>query len=193
MTKGKHKKRAILKAGIDMASQIGLENLSIGTLAKTMKMSKSGLYAHFQSKETLLIEILNHAAENFSDNVIVPALMAEAGISRIYTLVNNWIDWSSRLTGGCIFVSASTEFSDKPGKVRDCLLRQQEDWIDTLSRIAGSAIKVGAFRENIDCKQFAFDLYSLLLGFYYYDRLLHDRQTKNRQETALERLLANYR
>lgn len=193
MTKGKNKKQAILKTGIDMASRTGLENLSIGTLAKAMKMSKSGLYAHFQSKENLLTEILNHAAEDFSKSVIVPALMTDAGISRIHALVDQWIVWSSRLAGGCIFVSAGTEFSGKPGKVRDCLLQQQEEWIDTLSQIADSAVEAGEFSENIDRKQFAFDLYSLLLGFYYYDRLLQDRQTKKRQEASLNRLLANYR
>ena len=193
MTKGKDKKQAILKTGLDMASQVGLEGISIGALAKAMNMSKSGLFAHFQSKEKLQIEILSFAAERFADSVVVPALMTEAGIPRIRALISNWIEWSSHLTGGCIFVTASTEFSDRPGKVRDCLLQQQKDWIDCLSRIAESAIKAGAFKKDIDCKQFAFDLYSLLLGFHYYDRLLHDRQTKNRQEKALAKLLANYR
>jgi AcrR family transcriptional regulator len=193
MNKGQDKKQIILKAGLDMASQVGLEGISIGELAKETNMSKSGLFAHFQSKENLQIEILNFAADLFSDDVVVPALMAEAGIPRIRALIQNWIGWSSRLSGGCIFVSASTEFSDRPGKVRDCLLRQQEEWINCLSRIAQSAIQAGAFKRDIDCKQFAFDLYSLLLGFHYYDRLLQDNQTKNRQEEALTRLLADYR
>ena len=193
MTKGDDTRQVILQAGLDMASQVGLEGVSIGALAKATQMSKSGLFAHFQTKEKLQLEILNLAAQLFSDHVIVPALRVEAGIPRIRTLVNNWIEWSSRLTGGCIFVSASTEFSDKPGKVRDFLLKQQEDWIDTLSRIAHSAIKAGVFRENIDRKQFAFDLFSLLLGFHYYDRLLHDSKTRKHQEDALDRLLENYR
>jgi hypothetical protein len=108
-------------------------------------------------------------------------------------LVNNWVEWSDNLTGGCIFVIASTDFSDRPGKVRECLLGQQEDWIDCLCRIAESAIKVGDFREGIEFKQFAFDLYSLLLGFHLYDKLLDDSETRKRQEIALERLLANYK
>ena len=183
----------ILETGLDMASQLGLEGVSIGSLAQATNMSKSGLFAHFQSKENLQVEILDHAARVFSENVIIPALAREAGIPRIKALVNNWVEWSDNLTGGCIFVSASADYSDRPGKVRKCLLGQQEDWIDCLCRIAESAIKVGDFREDIDCEQFAFDLYSLLLGFHLYDKLLDDSATKKRQEIALDRLLANYK
>jgi AcrR family transcriptional regulator len=193
MAKGKETKMVILESGLDMASQLGLEGVSIGALAKKTNMSKSGLFAHFQSKENLQIEILDYAARVFSEDVIVPALATEGGISRIKALINNWIKWSDNLTGGCIFVTASADYSDRPGKVRECLLRQQEDWIDCLCRIADSAIKVGDFREGIDCEQFAFDLYSLLLGFHLYDKLLDDSETRKRREIALERLLANYK
>lgn len=176
-----------------MASRVGLEGVSIGALAKATQMSKSGLFAHFQSKEKLQLEILKLAADLFSEQVVAPALKAEAGIPRIRALVDNWIKWSLRLTGGCIFVAASTEFSDRPGKVRELLLRLQEEWIESLARIARSAVQAGVFRKDIDDKQFAFDLYSLLLGFHYYDRLLQSDQTRTRQENALERLLSNYR
>jgi AcrR family transcriptional regulator len=193
MKKGQETKMVILEAGLDMASQLGLEGVSIGSLAQATNMSKSGLFAHFQSKENLQIEILDYAARVFSADVIIPALATKAGIPRIKALVNNWVEWSDNLTGGCIFVSASTDYSDRPGKVRECLLGQQEDWIDCLCRIAESAIKVGEFREDIECEQFAFDLYSLLLGFHLYDKLLDDSETKKRQEIALDRLLANYK
>ena len=193
MSKGDETRQAISRTGLDMATRVGLEGVSIGALAKATRMSKSGLFAHFQSKENLQLEILKLAAELFSAHVVIPALKVEAGIPRIRALVDNWIKWSLRLTGGCIFVAASTEFSDRPGKVRDLLLHQQEDWIDCLSRIARSAVKAGALRKGIDEKQFAFELYSLLLGFHYYDRLLQNGQTRTRQENALERLLLNYR
>jgi AcrR family transcriptional regulator len=140
MTKGKDTKNMVLEAGLDMASQLGLECVTIGNLAKTTKMSKSGLFAHFQSKENLQVEILNYAAQLFTEGVIVPALKTQSGIPRIRALVDNWIDWSSELTGGCIFVSASTEFSDRPGRVKDVLLNQQKQWIDCLRRIAQSAV-----------------------------------------------------
>jgi AcrR family transcriptional regulator len=193
MTKGEDTKLSVLEAGLDMASQLGLECVTIGNLAKATNLSKSGLFAHFQSKENLQIEILNHAAELFSEGVIVPALKTRAGIPRIRALVDNWIQWSSELTGGCIFVSASTDFSDRPGKVRDLLLHQQKQWIDCLRRIAQSAIQAGDFRQDIDDDQFAFDLYSLLLGFHLYYKLLDDAETRKRQEIALVRLIDNYK
>ncbi|MGA7146720.1 MAG: TetR/AcrR family transcriptional regulator [Desulfobacterales bacterium] len=192
MTKGEDTKHIVLEAGLDMASQLGLECVTIGNLAKATNLSKSGLFAHFQSKENLQIEILNHAARLFSEGVIVPALKTKAGIPRIRALVDNWIQWSSELTGGCIFVSASTDFSDRPGKVRDFLLHQQKQWIDCLRRIAQSAVQTGDFRPDIDFDQFAFDLYSLLLGFHLYYKLLDDAESKKHQETALVRLLNNY-
>ena len=193
MTKGKDTKLSVLEVGLDMASQLGLECVTIGNLAKATNLSKSGLFAHFQSKENLQIEILNYAARLFSEGVIVPALKTKAGIPRIRSLVDNWIQWESGLTGGCIFVSASTDFSDRPGRVRDVLLHQQNQWIDCLRRIARSAVQAGDFRQDIDLDQFAFDLYSLLLGFHLYYKMLDDAETRQRQETALARILNNYK
>jgi len=192
MTKGNDTKTIILKTALQMASKLGLECVTIGSLAKETNLSKSGLFAHFDSKENLQIEILKYAAEHFSRKVMVPALHVERGIQRIKALIKNWIDWSAKLPGGCIFVMASTEYSDRPGNVRDLLLNQQEEWIDSLKRIAQSAIKTGDFKNDIDLDQFAFDLYSMLMGFYYYHKLLNDSETKQRQETALEGLLAKY-
>jgi len=193
MTKGKDTKSTIVATGLDMASKLSLESVTVGSLAKACGMSKSGLFAHFQSKENLQIEILKYAARDFTDKVVLPALRTPAGISRIRALIDNWIRWGGRLTGGCIFVSASTEFSDRPGSVRDYLLHQQKEWIDTLERIAQSAVKAGDFRSDIDREQFAFDFYSLLLGFHYYYKLLQDADTVKHQEKALERLLDTYR
>ena len=166
MTKGEDTKLMILEIGLDMASRFGLESVSIGELAKATGMSKSGLFAHFQSKENLQNDILQHAGRLFADGVVVPALRTEAGIPRIRALVQNWVRWTSKMTGGCIFVQASNDFKDRPGSVRNFLLLQQEAWIDSLRRIAQSAIRVGHFRQDIDCDQFAFELYSLLLGFH---------------------------
>ena len=193
MKKGEDTKQAILESALQMASQLGLESVTIGALAGETGMSKSGLFAHFQSKENLQIQTIEYAAQLFANKVVVPSLKTPAGIPRIKTLVDNWITWGAKMKGGCIFVSASTEFSDRPGKVRATLLRQQEAWIDSLKRIAQSAIQVGHFKKDIDCEQFAFDLYSLLLGFHYYHKLLQDSETKKRQETALTHLLDKYR
>jgi len=192
MIKAENTKQTILKVGLDMASQLGLENVTIGQLALKLNMSKSGLFAHFQSKENLQLSILSYAGEDFKNYVLMPALATKAGIPRIKKLANNWIEWGERLTGGCIFVTASIEYSERQGKVRDLVLSLQEDWIDSLQKIAQSAIKAGDFKRDIDTSQFAYELYSLLLGFHYFHRMLRDKKTKTRQKKALNQLILNY-
>lgn len=192
MNKGKDTKTHILEQGILKASQLGLESVTIGTLARETQLSKSGLFAHFQSKENLQIAILDHAAHDFTEHVILPALKIQGGLPRIRAVVELWIEWGSNLPGGCIFVTAATEYSDRPGRIREHLISQQQEWINSLKRLAQSAIKAGDFRKDIDQDQFAYDLYSLLLGFHYFDRLLNNPRTKARQETALEDLLKRY-
>lgn len=193
MTKGEDTKHMILDIGLDMASQLGMDAVSIGALAKAVQMSKSGLFAHFQSKENLQRDILCHAGQLFNTYVVVPALRTEAGIPRIKALVDNWDRWvSKKMTGGCIFVQASNDFNDREGKVRDYLLLQQEAWIECLRRIAQSAIRVGHFREDIDCDQFAFEFYSLLLGFHLYYKLLKNEDIHSRQNKALDDLIIRY-
>lgn len=192
MTKGEDTKLMILDNGLSMASRLGLEAVSIGALAKATRMSKSGLFAHFQSKENLQTEILNHAGQLFASKVVLPALKVEAGIPRIRALVSNWIQWAFKMTGGCVFVQASTEFKDRPGKVREFLLHQQKAWIDSLRRIAQSATRVGHFKEDTDTDQFAFELYSLLLGFHLYYKLLDNEDIQARQRLALEALIKRY-
>ena len=193
MTKGDDTRLSILEIGLDMASRLGLEAVTIGDLARTTRMSKSGLFAHFHSKENLQIELLKYAGEMFSRNVVVPVVKTKAGIPRIKAVMDNWIRFSGALTGGCIFVTASSDFKDRPGKVRDYLLKQQSDWIDSLRRIAQSAIKVGDFRSDTDCDQFAFEFYSLLLGFHLYATLLDKADIQTRQAAAFETLINNYR
>ena len=193
MTKGADTRLNILEIGLDMASRLGLEAVSIGDLAKTANMSKSGLFAHFQSKENLQIELLKHAGEMFTRKVVAPALKTKAGIPRIKAVMDNWIRFSGALTGGCIFVTACSDFKDRPGKVREFLLEQQGGWIDSLRRIAQSAMKEGDFRSDTDCDQFAFEFYSLLLGFHLYATLLDNADIQKRQQTAFEALINTYR
>lgn len=192
MTKGEDTKQNILKAGLEMASQFGLESVTIGELAKATGMSKSGLFAHFQSKENLQIQILNYAGEYFFQAVMGPAFIVPAGIPRIKALIDNWISWSSRLKGGCIFVTASSEFSERPGKVRDFIIFQQQDLADSLARVAASAIRAGDFRPDCDPGQFAFEIFSLLHGLYYYHQLFRDPDAEKRLRTALNRILESY-
>ncbi|MCW8859568.1 MAG: TetR/AcrR family transcriptional regulator [Deltaproteobacteria bacterium] len=193
MTKGDETKNAILDTALAMASELGLEGVTIGILAKATKMSKSGLFAHFQSKENLQVEILKYGASIFIETAVMPALQTEAGIPRIRALVNNWVKWASSRAGGCLFVTASNEFSNREGIVRTFLLQQQKVWVGILRKVARSAIKTGEFRQDIDCDQFVFELYSLLLGFHLYHHLLHSEEIDTRKSVALDHLFDKYR
>ena len=192
MKKGDDTRLNILSAGLEMASQYGLEDVTIGGLAKEMNMSKSGIFGHFHSKENLQILILDYAVEQFTKTVVLPTLKVQRGISRIRTMVDRWINWGNGLGGGCIFVSTSNEFSERPGLVRDALVASQKKWLKSLAQLAESAIKAGDFRPDIDPKQFAFELYSLLLGFHHYHRLLQDEQINEKEERALDKLINSF-
>jgi AcrR family transcriptional regulator len=192
MGKENNTKTAILEKGLKMATHLSLEAITIGGLAKEMKMSKSGLFAHFQSKENLLVEILNYAAKHFTDYVITPALKIERGIPRIRAIVDNWVKWGTMFSGGCIFVDATTEFNDRPGNIQNILFGQQRQWVNVLRRIGESAIKAGDIKPDSDCEQFAYDLYSLVLGHYYYDQLIDDPKIELRKEKALNQFLKTY-
>jgi AcrR family transcriptional regulator len=192
MIKENDTKRAILQKGLEMVSHLSLEALTIGLLAKEMNISKSGLFAHFKSKENLQLEILDYAAQHFSREVILPALKAERGIPRVRAIVENWIKWGSKFKGGCIFVTATTEFNDRPGNIQNKLFSQQKQWLRVLRKIGETAIKAGDIKPGTDCEQFAYDLYSLVLGHYYYSQLIKDPRLEHRQEKSLDQFLKTY-
>ncbi len=193
MSKGDDTRQAILQTGLDMASRIGLEQVTIGNLAKQSGLSKSGLYAHFQAKEALQIEILQLAGQIFAASVLVPALRSATGIDRIRRVVANWRAWNENLAGGCVFASACNEYKDRPGRVRDFVVAQQREWLASLQRLAQSAVDNGDFRSDIDTAQFAYDLYASLLGFHLFQNMLDLPDANERQAHALEQLLDNYR
>jgi len=192
MSKGEKTKVFILDTGLTLAGEHGLEGVSIGLLAKVTGMSKSGLFAHFNSKENLQLAILSYAAEDFLQQVIVPATKVTRGIPRILALVDNWVSWSDNMSGGCIFASAGTEFSERPGKVRDLLFKQQQLWLNSIVRVAESAISENYFNDKADLDQFAFELYSFLLGINSYRQMLHDPEIEIKKEKALLSLLSRY-
>ena len=128
-------KENILKAAFELTSKFGLESLSIGELAKSVGMSKSGLFSHFKSKEKLQIMVMDYAAENFVLTVVKPAIKKKRGIKRIEAMMDNWIKWSgSYLPGGCPFLSAIVEFDDRPGVLRDHIQKLQGTMVSTFER-----------------------------------------------------------
>lgn len=193
MAKGEQTRRAIVEEAMRTASQIGLEGLSIGTLAQSLGLSKSGLFAHFKSKENLQVQVLDGAAELFVQRVVRPAIALPRGEPRVRALFDNWIRWACRpaLPGGCIFVAAATEFDDRPGEVRTRLIETQRDWLQTLTRAAQIAKNEGHFRPDLDCEQFAFHQYALMLGGHHRFRLMQNPDTQDRATTAFELLIVD--
>ena len=192
MNKGETTRLSILELACSTASKIGLEGLSIGGLAKELEMSKSGIFAHFNSKEALQIQVLEYDSERFIEEVIHPALKTQRGEKRIVALFERWMAWFERRDeNGCFFIAAVAEFDDRPGRVRDTLARQQQDWIDFIGNVAKTGVDTGYFRSDLDSKQFAFELYGIVLSLHLSLRLLNDPDASARAKRAFKNLLHN--
>lgn len=190
MSKGDETRTAILIESARLASTIGLNALSVGALADRTGLSKSGLFAHFKSKEQLQLQTLDYAGEFFVDVVLRPALTAPRGEKRVRVLFERWLEWETRaLPGGCIFAAAGVEFDDQPGPVRDALVRQQRDWGETIAAVAATAVAEGDFRADVDPGQFSFELQGIMTAFQRSTRLLGDPLARERTMTAFDRLL----
>lgn len=191
MGKGASTKQAILDRAMSLASSVGLEGLTIGGLAEKLELSKSGLFAHFQSKEMLQIKVLDNAAAYFAEAVVRPALLAPRGRPRVEALCKHWMIWAkpSKMLGGCVFVAASSELDDRPGPVRDHLVELQREWLDTRVRVIRTGVTEGHFRADLDCEQYAHELYGIMMAFHYSARLMRDPKSKMRAEISLEALL----
>ena len=191
MTKGKDTKSTILSAALTTVSQEGLEGLSFGKLAQNVGLSKSGLFAHFNSLENLQIAVIQAAVDIFVEKVIAPALKQPRGEPRIRAFSNNMFEWGKVFPGGCPFVSMATEMDDKPGPVRDFLVSTQKDFLSVLANAAQIAIEEGHFRKSLNPQQFAYDFYSIILGFHHFHRLLNDSQAKSYYQNAFTALINN--
>lgn len=192
MGKGEETRRAILDKALALATQIGLEGLTIGRLAKEAGMSKSGLFAHFASKENLQIAVLELAVERFIDTVVLPALQNPRGEPRLRALFENWFEWSQAdfLPGGCLFIAASREFEDRTGPVRDFLVHDQRRWLDKLAQASRGAVQEGHFRPDLDPGQMAYDIYAIIFAYHHFSRLLEDGAAAEYARRAFENLIA---
>jgi len=192
MSKGQQTRAAILTEALRAASVEGFQGISIGMLAERLKMSKSGLFAHFGSKEELEKALLDEAAQRFMNSVWQPAMKAPRGRPRIEVLFKSWLDWSLNhedLPGGCLFVALAVEVDDKPGPVRDHLADLQGQWQAMLMRSAQIAVQEGHFRADLDPRQFAYELQGIFLAMNYYRRLLRDGSAVQRAEDSFRSLI----
>jgi len=194
-SKGERTREAILGHALALATRIGVEGVTIGRLADDLKMSKSGLFAHFKSKEALQIEMLRVAGARMVETVVKPALATPRGEPRLRALFEHWLAWeqSPSLPGGCPFMAASFELDDRPGPVRDFVVQNLRDWIDTLAGAARIAVQEGHFRAELDCEQFAQDCQGIGLGFVHASRLMRDPQARARAQRAFEALVRDAR
>jgi AcrR family transcriptional regulator len=189
MGKGEATREAVLDEASRMARTVGLGGMTIGALATSTQLSKSGLYAHFQSKEDLQLQVLEHAKARFVAQVIAPALSAPRGEPRMRSLFEHKLRWDSA-PGGCIFTSAATELDDQPGPVRDRVARDERDWRDTIAEVFRTGIAEGHFRPGADPEQFAFDLEGVFLAHHLTSRLLGDASAGERAWRSFDQLLA---
>lgn len=191
MGKGEETRQHILERAARVASRMGLEGLTIGGLAEELELSKSGLFAHFHSKEALQVETLRFSARLFIDRVVRPAMKAPRGEPRVRALFERWLDWArvDPLGGGCLFVAAATELDDREGPVRDDLVRQQKDWLEFIASVVRSARDEGHFQPKLDPEQFAQDLYGVMLAAHHARRLLRDPRAEERAERAFDALV----
>lgn len=191
MTKGEETRSAVLRQAISLSSELGLEGVTIGLLAERAGMSKSGLFAHFKSKEALQIAILDEAAALFVAQVIAPALKKQRGEPRVRALFEGWLRWSHAdfLPGGCVFVQAMVELDDRPGPARDRLVATQRDWLDVLATACRIAKDEGHFRKNVDPAQIAHEMVALAYGHHLIARTLRDEKAEARTRRAFERIL----
>ena len=182
-TKGKRTRAAILERAVDLASVEGLEGLTIGRLAADLEMSKSGLFAHFGSKQELQLATVAAAADGFRAVVIEPSLAAPDGAPRLRAMAERYLDYLHTFSGGCFWGSTASEYDDRPGPVRDAIAASLDAWMAELVRQA----KVAGIA---DPDRYAFELYSVVMGANSRYRLSGDRRVFDLARAALARLEA---
>lgn len=189
--RGLRTRDAILARAVDIASVQGLEGLTVGSLAEQLGMSKSGLFAHFGSKEDLQLATVEAARQVFIDKVTTPAIAAPKGMPRLWGLINYWLALVERnvFKGGCFFSAASFEFDSRRGVVRDRIKAIMYEWIGVITRAVQEAQKAGHLDPRANPTHMAFEFHAIAMGAHWAHQLLDDREAYSRaRATALEKL-----
>ena len=193
-SKGEQTRTAILDEALKISSKLGLEGLTIGSLADATGMSKSGLFAHFGSREDLQLAVLEHAAQRYGEMVFVPVLKIERGLPRVRALFERWLDWAleSGLPGGCIMISAAAEYDDRPGPIRDAVIANQHRGNAITQKAVRLAIEEGHLAPDTDPEQISFEMLGIVLASHNHRRLLGDREARKRALTAFDQLISRH-
>ena len=185
--RGLRTRTAILRRAVDIASAEGLQGLTLGRLAESLGMSKSGLFAHFGSKEELQLATVEMARQIFIDQITRPALAAPRGMPRLWSIIDRWLAYIERglYKGGCFFTAASFEFDSRRGPVRDRIAEIMREWIGALVRASELAQKAGHIESRVDATHLAFEIQSIAMGGHWASQLLDDRQSYSRSRALM--------
>lgn len=178
----------ILDHAYALARRDGLEGLSIGGLAGDVGMSKSGVFAHFGSREDLQLAVLDTGRQRFVTQVLLPALRQPRGLPRLRAIVANWFEWAREHQSGCVLLSAASEYDGRDGALHDGVVRQQAGWRDELQKAIAQAVELGHLRTDTDVAQLAFEIYALMLGLHHDAGLFGFDEAGQRTRAAFERL-----
>jgi AcrR family transcriptional regulator len=189
--KGQQTKAAIVDVALGMATHVGVEGLSIGALAEAMQMSKSGVFAHFGSREELQISVVREYHNRFEDEVFKPALKLPRGLPRLRALFDNWMQRTSvEIDSGCIYISGAVEFDDRPGPVRDALVDTVLTWHAAMKRAIAQAKAEGHLNKTVDEDQTLFEVHGLILALHYEARFLRSPESIARAHRGFDHILA---
>ena len=193
LMKGRQTRAAIVDAALALASHIGLEGLSIGALAEVTGMSKSGVFAHFGSREELQISVVREYHAKFEDEVFRPSMVAARGLPRLRMLFDRWLKRVSvEIDSGCIYISGAVEFDDRPGPVRDALVDMVNTWQQALERSIGVAVAEGHLHADTDARQMLFEIHGLILALHHDARFLRHDGAEQRARAGFERVLGHW-
>jgi AcrR family transcriptional regulator len=193
LMKGRQTRATILDAALTLASHMGLEGLSIGALAEVTQMSKSGVFAHFGSREELQISVVREYHAKFEAEIFEPSMAAPRGLPRLRAMYDRWFKRVSvEIDAGCIYISGAVEFDDRPGPVRDALVAMVQTWHAALERAILQSIAEGHLRADTDPQQMLFEVHGLILALHHDARFLRRPGTDARARTGFENVLAHY-
>ena len=194
MRKGELTRAAILDVALELSSRDGLEGLTIGVLADRMNMSKSGVFAHFGSREDLQLEVVKLYHHRFEQEVFFPSVREPRGLPRLQSMFDRWLGRVSvEIASGCIYISGAVEYDDRPGPIREELVKMVQAWQGALQRAAHQAVEVGHLRPDTDAEQLVYEMYGLILALHHDARFLRMPGAVERARRGFERLVENYR